>query len=69
MSLIYRQLPQHFNHIMKEQILFGSENLFIVSGTNSDVSTHSFRNSLGPIDYGFTNDYLFNTIMQHNQSD
>ena len=43
-----------------------SENLFVASNNNSDASTLSFRNASGPIDYGFTNDYMFNTILQHN---
>lgn len=40
-----------------------SENLSVTS----DSVSHSFENATGPIDYGFTNDYMFHTILQ--QSD
>lgn len=40
-----------------------SNNLLVVS----DIVSHSFENATGPIDYGFTNDYMFRTILQQNQ--
>ena len=40
-----------------------SENLSVTSGPVS----HSFRDAAGPIEYGFTNDYMFRTILQENE--
>lgn len=40
-----------------------SNSLLVVS----DIVSHSFENATGPIDYGFTNDYMFRTILQQNQ--
>ena len=39
-----------------------SKNLFVTS----DSVSRSLENATGPIDYGFTNDYMFNTILQYN---
>ena len=43
-----------------------SENLSITSNPTSSTSG-SFRNATGPIGYGFTNDYMFRTILQENE--
>ena len=43
-----------------------SENLFITSNVSSGVHTSSFWNASGSIDYSFTNDYMFNTVLQYN---
>lgn len=32
----------------------------------SDSASRSFEDATGPIDYGFTNDYMFNTILRYN---
>ena len=40
-----------------------SKNLSITS----DAVSHSFRDATGPIDYGFVNDYMFQTILQENE--
>ena len=40
-----------------------SNNLLVTS----DSVSHSFENATGPIDYGFTNDYMFRTILQQNR--
>lgn len=39
-----------------------SNNLLVTS----DSVSHSFENATGPIDYGFTNDYMFRAILQQN---
>ena len=40
-----------------------SKNLSVTS----DFVPHSFRDAAGPIEYGFTNDYMFRTILQENE--
>ena len=40
-----------------------SENLTITSNSTSS----SFRDATGPIEYGFTNDYMFRAILQVNE--